>query len=93
MTNQRITYHDELVPLVFEGEEKQGYEAAKSPNIDVFIAAEQTDSISRQQAELVRTAGSPYDVDRDGLLVWRSTVDGALQKLVSVSLRPCTISL
>lgn len=59
-----------------------------------FPATQRTDKFCRQQVKLVGTPVPTYDMYRNSLLLRRSTVDdGALQKLVPVSLRPCMLSL
>ena len=62
-------------------------------SLEELAREQKNDRYCRSVAELVGKPQSQYDVDRRGLLVRQSRIDGALQKLVPVSLRARVLHL
>lgn len=53
------------------------------PAMKEFLAAQSSDRLCQQLAKTVGTPGSQYSIDCTGYLVQASSLDGALQKVIS----------
>ncbi|CAN8075930.1 unnamed protein product [Agarophyton chilense] len=53
-----------------------------------FLREQAQDAYCRTLADQIGFKGSPFDVDHNGYIVRRSTLDGSLQKVVPKALRP-----
>ena len=66
---------------------------AASVSVEEFLCAQAEDAFCRFAAETVGTPNSKFDMDRYGFLVWKSPLDGTLQRVVPTRLRPRVLYL